>query len=123
MKKLVLAAACFAFAATAQNSKPNFSGTWELDTAKSDFGPLPAPEKQTRVIEHQSEVGARHLAWRSGDQTAEALRSLTQRVIVQHQVAGDRWIVSRTVAGDATAIQDRLDVAVVLDVLDAGRVV
>ena len=24
-----------------------------MDTAKSDFGPLPAPEKQTRVIEHQ----------------------------------------------------------------------
>lgn len=53
MKKLALAAAVFSLAATAQNNKPNFSGTWELDTSKSDFGPLPAPDKQTRVIEHK----------------------------------------------------------------------
>lgn len=32
--------------------KPNFSGTWKLNTAKSDFGPLPRPDTRTDVIEH-----------------------------------------------------------------------
>lgn len=43
-------AALFNIAAFAQ--KPNFSGSWKLNVAKSDFGPLPAPESRTDVIEH-----------------------------------------------------------------------
>src|SRR5260370_37948646 len=39
-------------AAVAQD-KPNFSGNWALDTAKSDFGELPVPDSQTNVIEHK----------------------------------------------------------------------
>ena len=43
-------AALFNVAAFAQ--KPNFSGTWKLNVGKSDFGPLPAPESRTDIIEH-----------------------------------------------------------------------
>src|SRR5260370_11796531 len=32
--------------------KPNFSGTWVLDTEKSDFGDLPIPASQTNIIDH-----------------------------------------------------------------------
>lgn len=32
---------------------PNLSGTWILQIDKSDFGPLPAPQSRTDVIEHQ----------------------------------------------------------------------
>jgi hypothetical protein len=32
---------------------PNFSGTWTLDAAKSDFGPMPPPESIVMVIDHQ----------------------------------------------------------------------
>ncbi len=32
--------------------KPNFSGTWKLNVAKSDFGILPPPESQTSIIDH-----------------------------------------------------------------------
>jgi hypothetical protein len=32
--------------------KPNFSGTWKLDVAKSDFGILPPDNSRTYVIEH-----------------------------------------------------------------------
>ena len=39
-------------AAVAQD-KPNFSGTWALDTVKSDFGELPVPDTQTNVIDHK----------------------------------------------------------------------
>jgi hypothetical protein len=33
-------------------AKPNFGGTWKLDTAKSDFGPMPPPSSMTREIRH-----------------------------------------------------------------------
>lgn len=33
--------------------KPDFSGEWTLNAAKSDFGPMPAPEKLIRKVEHK----------------------------------------------------------------------
>jgi len=32
---------------------PDFSGTWTLNVPRSDFGPFPAPERRTDVIEHR----------------------------------------------------------------------
>ncbi|MBV8819118.1 MAG: hypothetical protein JO022_12225 [Acidobacteriaceae bacterium] len=48
---LSLFAVWFAAVATAQ-TKPNFSGTWKLNVAKSDFAVMPPPESQTSVITH-----------------------------------------------------------------------
>jgi hypothetical protein len=42
-----------AVAAVAQNATPNFSGTWNLDVAKSDFGPAPPPDSVVMVIDHK----------------------------------------------------------------------
>jgi len=53
MKKLCLLTILFSLTAIAQDGKPNFSGVWELQVANSDFGPLPAPESQTSVVDHQ----------------------------------------------------------------------
>ncbi len=47
----VLSVTAFAASLVAQ-SKPNFSGTWKLNVAKSDFGPLPGPDSRVDVIEH-----------------------------------------------------------------------
>lgn len=33
-------------------SKPNLSGEWKMNPAKSDFGQVPGPEKMVRKIEH-----------------------------------------------------------------------
>ena len=33
-------------------AKPNFSGEWKIDTAKSDFGDMPAPSEIVMQIEH-----------------------------------------------------------------------
>lgn len=45
----LFAVALFAVPGRAQD-KPNFSGTWKLNTAKSDFGEIPAPDSRTEVI-------------------------------------------------------------------------
>ncbi len=42
-----LFAACAAFAAT-----PDLSGTWKLNSSKSDFGQFPAPSSLTQKISH-----------------------------------------------------------------------
>lgn len=34
-------------------TKPNFSGEWKLNAAKSDFGRLPPPASMVRKIEHK----------------------------------------------------------------------
>jgi len=39
-------------ALTQAQDKPNFSGTWKLNVAKSDFGPMPGPDKMERTIVH-----------------------------------------------------------------------
>lgn len=38
---------------SAQGATPDFSGTWVLDSAKSDFGPAPAPSSIVSVIVHK----------------------------------------------------------------------
>jgi hypothetical protein len=39
--------------AGAQNATPNFTGKWNLDAAKSDFGPMPPPDSVVHVIDHK----------------------------------------------------------------------
>jgi hypothetical protein len=56
MKRTFLAATLVLLLASigwAQNSKPDFSGTWNLDLGKSDFGPAPAPDSIVLVIVHK----------------------------------------------------------------------
>ncbi|MGB9610235.1 MAG: hypothetical protein ACPL7M_04625 [Bryobacteraceae bacterium] len=56
MRRLFVAAALAAFCVfgLAAAEKPNFSGVWKLNNAKSDFGPMPAgPEKFERTIDHK----------------------------------------------------------------------
>jgi len=55
MIRATLFAALFAAAAFAQ-SAPNFSGTWKVNVAKSDYGMLPPPESRMDVIEHTGDT-------------------------------------------------------------------
>lgn len=50
---LLTAAAAFLLAVTPAMAKTDFSGTWKIVLEKSDFGPMPAPEKVEQVIEHK----------------------------------------------------------------------
>ncbi len=51
-----LAALSIAILSSAE-AKPNFSGTWKLNAEKSDYGPIPAPEKlERKVIQTDSEL-------------------------------------------------------------------
>ena len=46
------AAACFLAVGLAGAQHPDLSGSWTMNPARSDYGPLPVPEKLTQRIEH-----------------------------------------------------------------------
>jgi len=48
----ILALASLTATLASAADKPNFSGSWKLNTDKSDFGPVPPPEKMARTITH-----------------------------------------------------------------------
>ncbi len=49
----VLALSLATIAPAAAQDVPNLSGTWVMDAAKSDFGPIPAPATRSDVIDHR----------------------------------------------------------------------
>ena len=48
----VLALASLSAALMSGADKPNFTGSWKMNPAKSDFGPIPPPDKLERTIKH-----------------------------------------------------------------------
>jgi len=48
----MLAALALAAHEAPAQSKPNFSGSWKMNAARSDFGPVPAPASIARKITH-----------------------------------------------------------------------
>jgi hypothetical protein len=51
---LILVAVAFALAVCAPASAaPNFSGNWKFNAGKSNYGPIPAPDKMERKITHE----------------------------------------------------------------------
>lgn len=52
-KMMVLASLVLMLCVTVAQAKPDFSGEWKLDVAKSDFGPMPAPQSMVQKITHQ----------------------------------------------------------------------
>ena len=48
----ILASMLFATAPMA-SAAPNFSGNWKMNLAKTDTGPMPAPEKYEQKIDHK----------------------------------------------------------------------
>jgi hypothetical protein len=53
--RATLFAVLFAAAAFAQ-SQPNFSGTWKVNVAKSEYGMLPPPDSRMDVIEQSGDT-------------------------------------------------------------------
>jgi hypothetical protein len=47
---LILLFAHTCFAAAQNTTRPNLNGTWNLDVAKSDFGQIPPPKRQSEEI-------------------------------------------------------------------------
>jgi hypothetical protein len=51
-KIIVLASLALLICAALAQAKPDFTGDWKLDVAKSDFGQMPAPQSMVQKVTH-----------------------------------------------------------------------
>ncbi len=89
--------------------KPNFSGTWTLQTAKSDFGSFPPPTKSTLKVDHQDpKLNFTSIAeTEMGEQTIE-LKLLTDGTETTNEVMGMQVKTTAKWDGSAIAMQSKV---------------
>ena len=51
-RRLLLALALVALVALPAMALPNFTGTWKMNSSKSDFGPMPPPSSAVSEVKH-----------------------------------------------------------------------
>lgn len=89
----------------AQMSRPNFSGRWELDKARSDFGSLPPDDSAIELIEHQEPKltitqvrkdaeGEHTRVWQLTTDGAENLTRINESEIASRTVWEDNRLVT-----------------------------
>ncbi|MCS7026044.1 MAG: hypothetical protein NZV14_14670 [Bryobacteraceae bacterium] len=100
----------FVVAALPASAKPNFTGVWKLVADKSDFGPLPVPEKLEQKIEHNDpevKVVATQ-STQSGEMTAE-LNYNTEGKETTNQFRGQPMKCVAKWDGDALTVDSKID--------------
>jgi hypothetical protein len=107
---LLLGTLAVASAAMPAMAKPNFSGTWKLVADKSDFGPMPAPEKLYQKVEHTDpdlKVTTTQ-ATQQGEMTAE-LSYNTEGKETTNQFRGQPMKSTAKWDGDSLTIDSKID--------------
>ena len=102
---LILAAATPLLAA-----KPNFSGEWKVDAAKSDFGDMPAPSSIVMQIEHADpKVAMKQFqsGGPMGEQTGD-FTYMTDGSETKNKVRGSEVASTTRWSGDALKITTKL---------------
>jgi hypothetical protein len=86
-------------------SRPNLGGTWNLNLAKSNLGPLPAPESEVEVIEDKGSTITIRVK-RKGNSGAETTttQTLTTDGKPSTSTAADGGDVVSTAHGDGTTL-------------------
>jgi hypothetical protein len=92
------------------SAKPNFSGKWKLVADKSDFGPMPPPDKLEQTNEHTDpdlKVTSTQ-AGQQGEMTAE-LKYSTDGKPTTNTLRGNEVKSVAKWDGDALSIESKLD--------------
>ena len=89
---------------------PNFSGEWKLNAGKSDFGPMPAPEKLLMKVDHKDPA-----LTVKNEQTTQQGESKTEQVYTtdgkenKNKNRNNEMISKLKWEGDALTIDSKLD--------------
>ncbi|MEO8029075.1 MAG: hypothetical protein ABI823_21520 [Bryobacteraceae bacterium] len=103
---IVVAALTLALAAMASAQKPNFSGTWKLDPAKSDFGPQPVPDTMSVKVTHDD---PKLKIFQSGPQGDSEMAFTTDGKEVTNQMQGMDVKGVAKWEGAALVVDNKLD--------------
>ena len=99
--------------AAGNGGKPNFSGTWKMNVAKSDFGPMPAPDSRTDVIEHNDPAMKINVSQKGGQGDVEAVvnyttdgKEVTNTIAQREQKSTVVWQGSNLVVNSKFTVND-----------------
>jgi len=71
--------------------KPNFSGTWKLNAEKSDFGPMPKPERIDFVLAHRDpELNVKSTAMTQAGEVTNEVTILTDGTEFTNELHGQQ---------------------------------
>jgi hypothetical protein len=90
----------------AQASRPNFTGRWELDKSRSDFGSLPPDDSAMELIQHQEPKLTITQVWRNAEGEHTVVWQLTTDGAENLTRMNETEIASRTVWEDGRLITD-----------------
>lgn len=91
--------------------KPNFSGEWTADMAKSDFGPMGAPQSYSRKVDH-ADPGISYVEATTGGpqgDTTITVKCTTDGKEADNDFAGNPVKISSKWDGDALVMTAKLD--------------
>ena len=107
---LILAGVMLLAAGMSAQGKPNFSGDWKLNIAKSNFGQMPAPASLTEKIAH-SDPSLKVQTEMTGDFSFNSDFSYTTDGKECQNASGDQFKMTSTVKwdGDILVFDNKMD--------------
>ena len=105
-KNTTLALLSAALLMAAETSRPNFSGRWELDKTRSDYGSLPPDDSASELIQHQEPKLTITQIWKNAEGEHTLVWQLTTDGAENFSRINETEISSRTVWEDKKLVTD-----------------
>jgi hypothetical protein len=99
---------CAASMASMAADKPNFSGKWKLNAGKSDFGPMPKPERIDYVLTHKDpELNVKSTALTQVGEVTNEVKILTDGTEFTNDLHGQQIKGSATWEGKTLVVTQK----------------
>ena len=93
------------------SAKPNFTGEWKMNSAKSNFAPLPAPDKMVRNIsQHDSHLKIKTTQFGQDREIVTELAYTTDGGTCKNVIRGQEFTGTASWDGDTLVIESKREV-------------
>jgi len=93
------------------SAKPNFTGEWKMNSAKSSFAPLPSPERMARKIsQHDSHLKIKTTQFGQQREIVTELSYTTDGAQCKNVISGQEFTGTASWDGDTLVIKSKRDV-------------
>ncbi len=107
----VVIAAALPLLLSAADGKPDFSGDWKLDVSRSEFGPMPVPDKVVQKIVHKdSTLTIDSTEVNNGAERKLSLAYRTDGTPTKSKVGDNEMTSTATWEGATLAIESKLTI-------------
>jgi hypothetical protein len=108
-RMLVAAVLCGAIGQA--SAKPNFTGEWKMNSARSNFAPLPAPDTMVRTIsQHDSQLKIKTTQFGQQREIVTELAYTTDGAKCKNVIRGQEFTATAVWDGDTLVIESKREV-------------